>query len=299
MPSPLFDINADGGDRGYSATNSEVLTIGLRASPPVGVNSVAFQVFDADGFDPDLGIAANPPRASKGAPELTIVGATNGQTVSPATVDGTVQITLPSSGVHSWILRCVVNGGVRQLPNGTAVADPTLIHERGIYIPTGLSTRKIVCTEVAQFEVDGWAGALSDLADVAGQSTYQLGDGYELLVLPTAFDRDDMATSTQDSVALTLEDGYWYTITVEVTIKDPTAVEYYTYRQQVEAYRDGGGAVIHYQPAQAPVEEPIGGNYSVTVDVSGNDVTVEIDNQSANTVSFARYIGYSRKPIPS
>ena len=297
MASPLFDINADGADRGYEATASESLSLTLRST--TDVNSVAFQVYSAAGFDADLGIAANPPRASKGAPELTLVGATSGQTVSPATVDGAVTVAMPSSGVHSWIVRCVVNNGVRTLPNGETVADPSLIHERGIFIPTGLGTRKVVCTEVAQFEVDGWAGALADLADVAGQTTYQLADGYELLVLPTDFDRGSMTTATQDAVAVTLEDGYWYSLTVEVLIKDPTATEYYIYRQQVEAYRDGAGAVIHYQPAQAPVEEAIGGNYAVTVDTSGNTVTVEIDNQSANTVNFARYIGYSRKPIPT
>lgn len=296
MASPLFDINSDGADRGYEATASEALSLELRST--TDVNTVSFQVYSAVGFDADLGIAANPPRASKGAPELTLVGSSSGQTVSPATIDGAVTTTLPT-GVHSWIVRCVVNGGVRTLPNGDAVPDPSLIHERGVYIPTGLSTRKVVCTETTQFEVDGWAGALADLADVAGQATYQLADGYELLVLPTAFDRDDLATVSQDTATLTLADGYWYSITAEVTIKNATAVEYYTYRQQVEAYRDGGGAVIHYQPAQAPVEEPIGGDYSVTVDVSGNDVTVEIDNQSADTVQFARYIGYSRKPMPA
>lgn len=297
MASALFDINSDGEDRGYEATVSESLSLTLRST--TDVNTVAFQVYSAAGFDADLGIAANPPRASKGAPELTLVGATSGQTASPTTVDGAVTVSTPSSGVHSWIVRCIVNDGVRALPNGETVADPSLIHERGVFVPTGLGTRKVVCTEVAQFEVDGWAGALADLADVAGQTTYQLADGYELLVLPTDFDRDSMATGTQDAVAITLEDGYWYSITVEVVLKDPTATEYYVFRQQLEAYRDGGGAVIHYQPAQAPVEEPIGGNYSVAVAASVNTITVEIDNQSANTVNFARYIGYSRKPIPT
>jgi hypothetical protein len=163
MASALFDINSDGQDQGYEASNAEVLTLRLRQQPPIGVTTVAFQVFDAGAFDATRGIAANPPRASKNAPVLTIVGATSGQLVSPSTVDGSVTITMPSSGAHSWIVRCIVNLGQRTLPNGTTVADPSLIHERGIYIPTGEQTRKVVCTEVRQFGDGGWADALADV----------------------------------------------------------------------------------------------------------------------------------------
>jgi hypothetical protein len=166
MASALFDINSDGDDQGYEATHLEVLTLRLRQQPPIGVTTVQWQVFDPNGFDPEQGIAANPPRSSKGAPTLTLVGATSGQLVSPATVDGTVTITMPASGSHSWIVRCIVNGGVRTLPNGVTVADPTLIHERGVYIVTSFLTRKVVCTELRQFEDDGWAGALADLPDL-------------------------------------------------------------------------------------------------------------------------------------
>lgn len=162
MASALFDINADGGDQGYEADNGEVLTLRLRQQPPIGVTTVAFQVFDPAGFNPVAGIAANPPRASKGAPTLTIVGATSGQLVSPASTDGSVTITMPLSGAHSWIVRCIVNGGTRTLPNGVTVADPTLIHERGVYIKTGEQTRKVVCTELRQFSDGGWADALAD-----------------------------------------------------------------------------------------------------------------------------------------
>ncbi len=165
MVAALFDINLDGGDQGFSATNSQVLTLRLRQQPPIGVATVLYQVFNPAGFNADLGIAANPPRSSLGAPTLTIVGATSGQAVSPATVDGTVTITMPASGSHSYIVRCLVNGGFRTLPNGQQVLDPTLIHERGVYIPTVLGARKVVCTELRQFSDGGWADALAALPD--------------------------------------------------------------------------------------------------------------------------------------
>jgi hypothetical protein len=162
----LFDINADGGNQGFAATNSQVLTLRLRQQPPLGVATVLFQVFNPAGFDPTLRIAANPPRASLAAPALTVVGATSGPSASPATVDGSVTITMPATGSHSWIVRCVVNGGLRTLPGGQQVVDPTLIHERGVYVPTVLGARKVVCTELRQFSDDGWAGALGNIPDL-------------------------------------------------------------------------------------------------------------------------------------
>lgn len=165
MVQALFDINADGGNQGFAATNSQVLTLRLRQQPPLGVASVLFQVFDPAGFDATRGIAANPPRASLAAPALTVVGATSGPSASPATVDGSVTITMPATGTHSYIVRCVVNGGFRTLPNGTQVLDPTLIQERGVYIPTVVGARKVVCTELRQFSDGGWADALGQLPD--------------------------------------------------------------------------------------------------------------------------------------
>lgn len=166
MASALFSINSDLTDQGFQATNLQVLTLRLRQQPPIGVNTVLFQVFAPSGFNPELGIAQNPPRASLSAPTLTIVGGTSGQAVSPASVDGSVTITMPATGSHSWIVRCVVNGGLRTLPNGVVVADPTLIHERGVWIPTALGARKVVCTELRQFSDGGWADALAALPDL-------------------------------------------------------------------------------------------------------------------------------------
>jgi len=162
MPSALFDIDDDGEDRGFEATPGEPFTLKLRSA--AGATSVVFQTFDPGGFSAELGIAGNPPRASKGAPTLSLEGATTGPAVSPSTVGGEVSGTIGAAG-HSYILRCVVNGGTRQLPSGALVPDPTLIHERGIFTRTPRGARKVVATETTQFEIDGWAGALADAAD--------------------------------------------------------------------------------------------------------------------------------------
>lgn len=171
VASALFDINADGEDRGFQATAGQVLTLRLRPPVDSGVLTVLFQVWRAAGADDTLGIAANPPRASKGAPELTLVGSTSGQAVSPTTVGGNVTVTLPGAAGHSYLVRCVVNGGQRTLSSGKVVLDPTLIHHRGVWIPTGYATRKVVATERFEFEEEGFAGALSDLIELGGAAS--------------------------------------------------------------------------------------------------------------------------------
>lgn len=164
MPiAALFDINLDGEDQGYEAENSESLSLKLR--DPSLASTVLFQVYNPAGADPALGIAANPPRASGGAPTLTLVGATSGQAVSPTTVAGAVTCAMPASGSHSWIFRCVVNGGQRQLASGVVVTDPSYVYERGVFIRTLFGTRKIIITERTQFDTEGWAQAINDLAE--------------------------------------------------------------------------------------------------------------------------------------
>lgn len=167
MASAQFSIDDDSGSGGVEVANGQTLTLRLLQQPPIGVHTVQFQVWNPDAADPTLGIAANPPRASKGAPLLTLEGATSGQAVSPATVDGEVTVDMPASGGHSYIIRCIINGGLRTV--GTKqVVDPSLIAERGVWTPTAGGLRKAVATEVAQFETEGWAGALADMADAAG-----------------------------------------------------------------------------------------------------------------------------------
>jgi hypothetical protein len=165
MVSALFDIEEDGTDRGYDAAFDDVLKLRLRQQPPIGVNTVLFQVYDPAGFDDALGIAANPPRQSKGAPNLTLVGSTSGPAVAPPTVDGEVELTLPADDAdfHSWIVRCVVNNGMRTLASGAQVVDPSLIHQRMIVIRSANGVRKIVVTETGEYEVNGWAGAVNEV----------------------------------------------------------------------------------------------------------------------------------------
>lgn len=163
MADALFTIDADASDQGFDAANAATLTLRLKTLPVSGVQTVLFQVFDPDGYDPELGIAGNPPRASTGAPVLDLVGVTTGQAVSPAAVDGTVDVEMPGSGSHSWIVRCIVNGGMGTLPDGRTGPKPELMHERMIAIRDGNGLRAIVPTETTQYDDDGWAGAYEEL----------------------------------------------------------------------------------------------------------------------------------------
>lgn len=217
-PSPLFDINGDGEDRGYEGAHAEDIELSLRST--VGVTSVLFQVFDSAAFDEHGNIVTNPPRASKGAPLLTLTGATTGKLVAPSTLDGVVTTELPASGTDSWIVRCIVNGGEKRLRSGIVVRDPSLIHERGIFVPSALGVRKVVCTEETQFELDGWAGALADLAETdftgptgstgsAGATGPQGASGALNYNVGTYYYRDhfDRVTGSSDALSTSRMDG--------------------------------------------------------------------------------------------
>jgi hypothetical protein len=168
MPTALFTVNDDTSDQGYDADAEDVLTLRLKQLPPAGVATVLFQVWSPGGFDSALGIAANPPRSSPGAPQLTLEGATSGPSVSPVAIDGTVAVALPSEVGNSWIVRCVVNGGMGTLPDGRTGPVAGLVHERMIAVRDGNGCRAVIPTETTQYDDDGWAGALNEMRTLLG-----------------------------------------------------------------------------------------------------------------------------------
>ncbi|MFZ5896795.1 MAG: hypothetical protein ACOY0T_37410 [Myxococcota bacterium] len=156
----LFDVDHDGRDQGFVATPSAVHQFTLR-SPGLGVFSWQLQVYDANAYDPSLPILGNPPRKSKGTPDLTLIGDTSGSMVSATSVSAPISVHMPASGAHSWIVRSVVNGGMSGSPPRP---DPNLIHERIVaLVPNG--RRKPIVSELRQFEDDSWAGAIADLIE--------------------------------------------------------------------------------------------------------------------------------------
>jgi hypothetical protein len=169
MADARFTINDDDSDHGYDAEALDVLTLRLKTLPPSGVQSVRFQVWDAASFDPDEDAIVNPPRKSKGAPDLVLEGVTSGPSVSPASIDGDVAVTLPADERVAWIVRCVVNGGQSLLPDGRLVFDRTLVHERMIVVRAANGARPIIITETSQYDgLDGWAGEFSVIEGPTG-----------------------------------------------------------------------------------------------------------------------------------
>ncbi len=167
MTDALFSINDDESEQGYDASNNDALELRLKTLPVSGVSSVLFQVFSETAFDASAGIARNPPRASSGAPLLVLSNDADveGQSVSPVAVDGTVFVSMPSSGAYSWIVRCVVNGGMGRLADGRVGVRPDFIHERMIVIRDVIGLRRIVASETTQYSDDGWAQAINEAFD--------------------------------------------------------------------------------------------------------------------------------------
>jgi hypothetical protein len=153
----------------------------------------------------------------------------------------------------------------------------------------------------------GYVGEVRDLRKdteaaflVIEGGDFVLADGFYLNVLPVQSDRVTILASGNSSINVPLDSPFLYALTVEINLKNATAGQHYVYRNQIEVYRDGAGAVLHFAPAAPLTEAPSGGFgvYSVVLAVAGNNVTVQVNNGSANSVNVARYIGYSRKPMP-
>lgn len=161
-----FTINATpSSPGGFDMTISQALTFLLEASSPL-VNRWTLEVYDS--------ADAASPLASKSAPALTLVGATSGKKVDAATPGSSITTTAPSSGVHSYIVRSKVNGGL----NAKGKADPDYVYERIICIKTGSGLRKVIASEQTQYGAGGWADAQNDLIDAgAGPLTAPGGAG--------------------------------------------------------------------------------------------------------------------------
>ena len=147
---------------------------------------------------------------------------------------------------------------------------------------------------------EGFGSLFNRAFEPAESGETALPDGFTVDVLPSLSDRNTILAAGNSLLNVPLETPRWYSITIEILVKNATQAHYYLYRTQVEAYRDGGVAVLHLSPTPPIVEAPSGGFglYTVTLGVSGSNVTVQLNNGSPNSITFARYVGYTRKPIP-
>ena len=140
---------------GFDGANGQVLTFALEASAGV------VQRWTLEVYSP--GDAASP-LASKGAPLLSLVGASTGQKVDAATPASTISTTLPGSGAHSWIVRSTVNGGL----DAYGKPQPSLVYQRIITIRSGNGRRKIIASESTEYAPGGWADAQNDDVEAPG-----------------------------------------------------------------------------------------------------------------------------------
>lgn len=129
-------------DHGYDATNGEVLELQIEASPALDINKVVFTIS----------------QDTKNAP-ATVFSPVSGQAATPT---GIVTLTMPASGAHSYMIRCVGNSGAdlsgKQIPEWT--------RERIVVIRSAASLRKILPAEIVEYDpIRGWTSAQNDDVD--------------------------------------------------------------------------------------------------------------------------------------
>jgi hypothetical protein len=133
---------------GYDATTGQTVHFALELVAAL-VNRWELQVYDP--ADPTA------PLASYGAPLLSLVGTTTGQRVQAATPGAQITVVAPS-GMNSWIVRSIVNGGV----GANGKANPDYVWERMLVVRDGSGRRKTMATEATQYGPEGWARAVND-----------------------------------------------------------------------------------------------------------------------------------------
>lgn len=132
------------GDHGYNGVVDETLDLTLENTPSPALG-VLYEVYDA--------ADEASPLASLGAPQLLFVD--SGQAKQTlADPNGTAQLILPASGVHSWIVRCTAT-----MASGPQVWERMVV----LRTTTDPSVRKFVPAETAQYRQRGFADDLSSM----------------------------------------------------------------------------------------------------------------------------------------
>jgi len=185
-----FTINGTpSSPRGFDATNGQVLTLQLETNPAPDVYQTVYSLYNPS--DPAA------PLASKSAPVLT----TTPSSGQPTVPTGAVTVPMPASGVHSFAIRCVVNGG-RETATGRV--RPEWTYERIVSIRSGNGQRKQLPGESTQYGDRGWSDAQNEGVDaVAGTALPPTA------VADTASLRATLMTSGQAFSVLTPPSGPW------------------------------------------------------------------------------------------
>lgn len=144
-----FTINDTAFDTlGHDASNSQVLDLELEDSTGLDAPRVVYSVV----------------ASSDGAPALTF----NPSTGIPTTPTGTVTVTMPASGVHSYRIQCQINEG----RDSTGRTNREYTKERIVAIRSeNLELRKLVPGETTQYSSTGWTeeqNAAVDAIDAVG-----------------------------------------------------------------------------------------------------------------------------------
>jgi hypothetical protein len=151
-----FTINGTAFDTlEYEAEHDEVLSLTLEDAPGLDAPTVTYSVV----------------LASDGAPALTFSPSTG----IPTTPTGTVTVTMPSSGTHSWRIQCQINNGY----DSSGRWNSTYTKERIVSIRSpNLGIRKLVPGETTQAHVSGWSVAQNEMVDAIDGGIAAVGSSW-------------------------------------------------------------------------------------------------------------------------
>ena len=154
-------------DGGFDCAAGDVLELQLEASPALDVRTCIYSTV----------------AASKGASALALAG--DGVASPPA---ATVQVTVPA-GVHSWMVRCQVNGGESVLDRTGRPDFGINTRQRVVAVRSAQALRKGLASETTEYsQTGGWMDAQNEEVDaIATLGGGGGGGGLTLTTVKTAY----------------------------------------------------------------------------------------------------------------
>lgn len=283
-----FDISASGPeDVGYDATAGEVLTLQLTNLPTTAYRTQ----FSVERFSKDM-------------PSL-VFSPVSGE---PATPGGTVTVTCPGSGIHSFIIDCVVDNGV----DAQGVTRADYRSSRCVVIRSaGTGLAKIVPAERTEYDTtNGWTGRINEMIDATDvlatatsdptPNTLALRNGSGAFGVLGLWIGADPSSAGQlrcsDGFALTCNDGSDNDVTLLKCTTGAIEVGDTTRAASVSLFAKSNGSISATVMGTGTAGlTAVGASSKISLITNSQEVL----HAEAGSVTMTRVLGVTAPPVPS
>lgn len=262
MSTAEFTINYSSyANLGYDAQNGQSLSVKLETLS-TDIRKVVFSLVSK----------------SKDAPDLVFTPSSG----EPASPGDAVQVDMPATGSHTYILRCQVNDGVDAL----ASTVEAWTKERAVAIRTPSGRRKMVPVERTEYESpDGWTGAYNDLvgedeSDASGGTAKRVRQWFRAVVPGGAGPTTIWSYALPDPASAQVKVGVLGRDTA-----DDVASYFYA-----RSFKRAGGGTAGVGTVSTLHQGEDDAAWNLAVNPSGNNIILVATPDAVNETTFEGYV---------